>query len=377
MTSQPIRTLQSPPLLTADGEVLEAPMPTVNDRASMTLIPAVPLAGLTPGSAEWQQNARYGAKQAVRAMQRTYIELGAYLSAIATSYVDDDPANPRVFESWGFSTFYDYALRELGLQARKADFLRRIYEVLYVKLEGLDPRVRAQIVDIDYSKVREMVTILTRENAREWVAAAQSLSYDQLTRAVADYRLRCMEAAQSYPAEVAAMRLDSAPSDGPGRRGNPGNAAQIAVGARVVRADESIAIATNPDAARSVPDEVADELIPTHRRSFLLYGQQEAIIKAAFDAAGALAGSDKPGHLLTLICMDYLATNGGVQVGSEQFANYLENLERLFQVHLIAVDRSGSGVRILAGQDHLEQLANDLDPDEDEEDEEEDDADAE
>lgn len=317
------------------------------------------------GTLEWQDEIRHEARAAVKVMQRTYIQLGAYLTAVATTRVDNDGSKPFIYEAWGFASVYDYALRELGLHARKTDFLRRIYDVVYEKLADLDPAVRAQIVDIDYSKVRELVNVLTVQNAADWVSAANRLTYEQLTRAIADYKARCIEAANQRPDAVAALRYSTGPGS-QARRGNPGHAAHVAIGSQIVSAQESIAVASMPDEvvltrsgrAQALP---SVEEVATHRRAYLLYDDQNDIVQKAFNAASAVSGSDKQGHLLTLICMDYLATQGAAVPGTESFVNYLGNLERLFNVDLIAVDRSGTRTRLLAGQDHLMRLADELD----------------
>ena len=70
----------------------------------------------------------------------------------------------------------------------------------------------------------------------------------------------------------------------------------------------------------------------------------------ALTIAGEMANSDKSGHLLDLICTEFLATNGQVSNLDE----YLAKVERITGMTLIAYSKADEG--IVFGGDSLDEI---------------------
>ena len=109
------------------------------------------------------------------------------------------------------------------------------------------------------------------------------------------------------------------------------------------------------------PDPEPGDLERVEFERFAFFEGQHAIFERAMETAATIAGSDRKSHLLTLICMDYLATNGGAKPGTQAFRQYLANLERLLHVRLVAYDpRQTSDSRLLYGYDSLSRIVEDI-----------------
>lgn len=81
-------------------------------------------------------------------------------------------------------------------------------------------------------------------------------------------------------------------------------------------------------------------------------------VQAALMRAMALTRSDKLGHNLVMICIDFLATNDFVKPGHpERLARYLSKLEQALPIRIIAVDPTSGDV--IFGMQTLARLAND------------------
>lgn len=312
------------------------------------MVPSV-LSDYPLGTQVWQDAVREGAKHKVQDLQRTYIQLGAFIASVATTRVDDDPTKPFVFTAWGYKNIYEYCEAELGLHQRKVDFLRRIYSVLFEDLTNLDNSVREQLVALDYAKVRELVSVLTEGNAQEWVEIAQTHNYTDFSKKVTEYRIKCK--AKAKEAEEAGLLPDPAKSGKDA--GKSKTQTRIETGAAIVGPPSVAGVLTTEEAA-AAEDEKGE------RMSLWLYEEQAKVVNIAMNVASNISNTppEKKGQLLQLICADYLATTGAAKPGTESFINYLEILEGIFGVQLVAFDlQHATEPKVLAGGSHLKTLA--------------------
>jgi len=339
------------------------------------------------GSEGWQEAARNAAKTTVRTLHRTYIQLGGYLNEISKTHVDNDPMKPLVWQAWGYKNFAAYCEAELGMNERKMNFVSRIYRVVFEELASLPDDVRARVVDIDYSKIRELVGVLTADNVYEWLGEIEAgINCADLGKAVREYRQRAKDlgmyqdgkvvtslppVVQNAPKQPQKPATPSAPWPTPSPASAsapvkppaapaPTNVVQMPV--KPAAPPPSLALsakaavqAVHQAKAGDVGTPMSPTLQETATDKFVafLYPDQAKLVKMAFQAAQELSCSAKPGHLLTLICTDYLATNGAVVPGTEGFQNYLMNLEKIYGCDLIAIDRTSKKLAILAGKEHL------------------------
>lgn len=295
----------------------------------MTLIPKAQIADL-----------RTKAKTLSKALEQGYMELAKILYEVFSTPIDNDPKNPPMYVAWGFTSFAQYADEELGLDRRKAERLRAIWYRLSVELCDLDDITRQRVINLGWTKVRELIRVLTLRNAQEWVDKAEGCTQQELQNAIRVYlekkdaRLmqRFKDAQTKQDAAVAAIAKDSG--------------------------DASVEAAPEPAPGEPLPDdddEVPVIVEPLKSKSFAFYLDQYEIVQAALKRAAQLANSEKPSYLLTMICTDFLATNDFSQIGSEQFMKFLVKYENLMNVDLIVRDRGTR--KILYGLTTLEHMA--------------------
>ena len=262
------------------------------------------------GSEKWSAQIRSTAKRVAKEIDTAYMKLAEVLYTVWDTPINGDPEQPPVFTAWGYQSFHEYAEHELSLQRRKAEFLRRIYYILHVELEAMDTQMRERVAALGFSKVRELVGVLTLDNVQEWVERAEQSTYAELSHLIKVYREK----------------------------------------QRIAKKQAEV------DGGEVEPVSVPDEQKEVWER-FMLFPDQHAIVQEALTAAAAITGSASKNHNLTMICMDYLATNGAAPPGTQAFRNYLANLEGIFNVRFMVVDHKVQPQELLYGVQALEDLA--------------------
>lgn len=197
-------------------------------------------------------------------VDQTYMELGRRLRVVC----DSDAA-----ETWGFKNFDDYVEQELGFKRRKARYLMMIAD----KAEefGLS---YADLAGLGWSKAKEILSrVESRADFDSW---SQRVLRDDL----------------SVAALVASLKLELE-----GTVSTPGGDRDADGNKLVVTADgEKIHIVEVP-----------------------LFDAQYENVKLALVRAGEIAGSEKVGHLLDMICLDWLANNSSVAGLGEKLADWV------------------------------------------------------
>ena len=198
-------------------------------------------------------------------------------------------------KSWGFATWKEYAEQDIGMSLRKVQFLISIWDWFYVQIN--DREIKEKLKGIGWSKVKEMVGVVTPENADEWIEKANRMN-------VIDFAEECRRFKKGEDGET---------GDGGG---------------------------TDVDKEES------------KRLSFKLMGDQIVTVEDALDMAKDITGSDKKGNLITLICTDYLAGNIFQGKKSNDMKSlFLAKIEALLDVRIIAHSTSGEG--LIYGKDNI------------------------
>jgi len=280
------------------------------------------------GSRAWAEELRNRAVRLQEDLDAGYLELGRILYTFYDVPIDNDPTKPPVCTFWGYDNVEQFAYDVLGMRDRKVRFLRRIFYRLEVDdLSELDPDLKKRIIRLGYSKTRELVGVLTPTNVAAWVEKAENCRYEDLSDAIRAYRHALKEAQKEAEKAVETGKADT------------------------------------PEEAYEEP--TVEEIPESDWVRFRLYPDQKAIVNEALSCCEFIAKSAKRGHLLTLVCMDYLATNGSCPPGSDEFLAYLANLENLFGVRMIVMDTQGSGMDLLYGARTLQRMAQMYDDEED------------
>lgn len=189
-----------------------------------------------------------------------------------------------VYRIWGYTSWEQYIESEVGMTVRTAHYLTSIHNWFSVKLakalssDKLD-ELRGKLRKLGWTKVRSLVRIADASNVDGWVERAEGLSSAELE-------------------ETVKRELKAATGEG-----------------------------------ESEPTE------KRKRKGFSLVEEQLDTVEQALEMAGGIADSDKEGHLLQLICQDFIATNMAQKEGGQTHkGRYLDKIGAVFGVRIVAVD---------------------------------------
>jgi|WetSurMetagenome_2_1015567.scaffolds.fasta_scaffold08238_4 hypothetical protein len=251
-----------------------------------------------PGSESWSDKVRRRARTLIRTIDRGYMELGELLYAVHDTPVNGDPNQPSVCVSWGYKNFSDWAEKELSLHRRKAERLQRIWWELEVRLAGqLTPAVKQRVIELGWSKVREVVRVLSGSNAEQWVEMAENLTHPELCAAIRQ------------------ALIDQE------------------------KKDQAAAVGTEDEDDEGDYPKPPEDIERFKWKNFHLTPEQRENVKLAIERAQQLASSQKEGHCLDLICTDFLATNDFRKADDPEMPlRFLAKFERLMGKRIVVVD---------------------------------------
>lgn len=254
---------------------------------------------LIPGTEAWSIKIRKRAKKIIKYIDQGYMELASIIHTVWSTPIDNDPNNACVTVAWGYSNYVEWAEEELGIQRRKTERLKGIWHHLYVTLEGqLSLYEQRKIIGLGWTKVRELIRVIDGENAEKWIEVAENLSHRELVEVI-KATLEDQE------------KLDQAKAVG--------------------TADEE------DDTFRGVSP--PEDVLRFKQFLFALSPEQAANVQMALDRAEQLANSQKRGHLLDLICTDFLSTNDFKKKDDpHRHLIFLAKFERLMGRRLVVVD---------------------------------------
>lgn len=190
--------------------------------------------------------------------------------ALDAAYRDD------LYRSWGFESWKQYVEEEVDIGLRRAQYL--------VKLQGwfeqMTPAIQEWMRGLGWTKARKLMHVVTQENAMEWKARVANKTVAQI-EAIVDANKNTGEGGGGGGSE---------PGDGNGEE---------------------------------KPVKVSMSLFP----------RQKELYDMALEKAGSIAQSEKPGHIITSIIQEWLATNTTLIT----IDDYLKNAERYTGMKLIAL----------------------------------------
>lgn len=192
-------------------------------------------------------------------------------------------------------TWSDFVEKEIGIHVRKANYLKSIYDWFYGILKT--ETVREKVLELGWSKVKELVGVVGSDNIDAWVDKAKELSATKL--------------------------------------------------AEYVR---------NVKKGRDPEQEQVEGLV---RLSFSLHKEQLLNIESALQMASKLADSNKRGNCIDLICTSFVADQiFNLQPGDENLVAYFDKLQKQTDVSLVVFDHGSK--KIIMGKDNLIKLVNGL-----------------
>jgi len=216
-------------------------------------------------------------------VEESYWELSQSLSEVyGKSY----------YIAWGFQSWKEYVESELEFALRKAQYLVSISDWF----SKMSPQLQDWIKGLGWTKAKELVGVVNDENAADWQARLEGLTYAQLVD------------------ELKGKGKDiDTPLDGEGDK----------------------------DVAEDKPQ----------KKAFSLFPEQSANVAAALDKAKQLANTEKDGHALDLICSDFLATNAG----TDDMFSVIKRIEKSSGLYFIAYNKQTDSV--VYGAEILDEIA--------------------
>lgn len=305
------------------------------------------------GSEAWANKIRKHAKDLAHGIEKHYMDLAKTLYEVYSVPEGGDPKKQAIYKSWGFKSFAEYAEVELSMHRRKAEMLRAIWYRVAIELDGMPEELRERLIALGWTKVRELVRVLTLRNAAEWIEKAEDASQPELVEAIQKHvEAKKKKAAEKQKAMLDGLSEPASPEDfGTGEGG--ASALLEAKG----NGGSSIEPSSLPSGPKATPDD--DEELPVppveplKLKQFGLYPDQAEVVESALERAQQLAESKKPSYLLTLICTDFLATNDFTTGDIQDRQTFIHKYEKMLGVKLIAVDEG----QVIYGLDTLEHLA--------------------
>jgi hypothetical protein len=196
-----------------------------------------------------------------------------------------EAAQGQYFKEWGFDDFEDYVLTELGWQERKGWYFVAIQKKLVIE----NKVSKEALQKIGWSKASRIASLPPKEleggKAEKWVTEAENESF-------------------------------------------------LEVEAKVKRAKKN-----NGEAIERTEE--------VEVRKFYLYPDQVKNVDLAIKNAKKSAQSDKDGHCLDMICLDF---NGSrAEEMDVKLEHLLKGIERVFGVELIATNVKGDHYEIVHG----------------------------
>lgn len=285
-------------LETDDKDELGLPI----DRAQTEYTPAK-----DAGSKAWQTRIRNRAKALADQVEMGYLELGEILYRIYDAPVDGDPKNGAVLAKWGYKSIGEYAEKELGLHDKKAQRLVRIFYRVEIELNGFDsPDLKRRFCRLGWSKAKELVRILTKENAAYWIENAEKWNFATVLE-------RTRMEVQRHQNDLIQRDLAKQP--------NP--------------VEESNRLSS--DAPVRVRD---DDSLQWINKNFRLESAQAETVNLALKRAQDLAGNLKktPSALLSLICLDFLSGADWQGGDLNSKLRFIAKIEHSLGLRLVVVD---------------------------------------
>ena len=296
------------------------------------------------GSEEWASRIRKETKGLSKQIDKAYIELAEMLYTIFDTPAFNDKKQNAIYTAfWGYNSYSDYVQEELGIHPKRAQRLMRIWYKLGIQMGDLDGELKKRLVALGFSKVRELVRVLTYKNAQSWVEKAEQLSYLKLCKTIEKYISERDRRDAERAAEEQVNGSNPTPSD-----------------MRESSGGYSVNDPDSPTEASSYEDEedvVVADIKPeeTTRKTFEFYPDQLATVEQALQRSAQLSNSDKRSHNLSLICLDFLATNDFAKADETQRLRFLQKFEKLLGYKLIIVDPEAD--EVVYGIETLTKLA--------------------
>jgi hypothetical protein len=232
--------------------------------------------------------------------EENYWELGVVLADVYT--------NNR-YRSWGFDSWKEYVEQELDFTLRKAQYLVK----LQAWFENMTPAMQAFFRGIGWAKCRLLMGFVVKENAKSWKKRVEGKTFKQIEEMISR-----------------AKKEEKGITSGGDGSGGDGQEGQQSTGETLVR------------------------------RAFSLYSGQDEVVTNAINRAKDIGETDKDGHALSLVCMDYLASSTNL-IDTISLFRHMEDITGYRIIAFKSVD--GEKDQIVFGNEYLVDLVDESEGD--------------
>ena len=290
---------------------------------------------VTRGSKAWAERIRKDTKKLAEVLDADYLKLARNLWEIFDTPIDGDPKNSSWVTKWGYGRIADYEEQELGLNKRQAERYRKTWRVISLNFKDtLDDALMDRLIKIGRSKVRELVRLgdsLTPINAENWLSKAEKLTF----LGFAD-EVRTFLAGRVGIPKGDLGELEPYDDDGDVDEPAPDSVPPPLFGqSKKKMIKEAVANAVTP-AAKPSSNEEEDEKL--HYKTFAFYDAQWDTVNAAMERAQQMSGSKVDSNNMSLICLDFLATND-FKSDPNQLKRWLIRVEQTLGMKLVALSK--------------------------------------
>jgi hypothetical protein len=320
--------------------------------ASLSLVGSASPEVIELGSKEWADKTRQETKALADNIERNYLQLAENLWELFDRPVDNDRKKTNWLTCWKYVNIGDYAEKELGIHRRIAERLRRIWAVVKIDC-ALDQSYLDRFTKIGRSKARLLCRagVMNAANAKSWIDRAEKLTYLGLEAEVNTFLMGregvmkgTLGPVERVDADGDVLEDEDALAEAP--------ASPVLQGKTLWQlTKEEVTSQVNEAAGKSLEPE--EKATPKH---FSLFPDQMDTVKAALERAGELSGSSKDGQNLSLICLDFLATNEFKTASLEQTQRFFKRIETALEVKLVVLSQKDH--EILYGYKVLEKINN-------------------
>jgi len=306
------------------------------------------------GSLEWSVQIRKETKALSRNIDYEYLRLAQNLWLLFDTPVDGDPKNTCWLTKWEYGHIGEYAEKELGISKRIADRLRRMWKVIGLDCKDvIDDEYTERFIGIGRSKARLITRplVMNNKNARSWIERAEQLTYLALEEEVNTYlsgRAGVMKGTLGgvEPVDPEGDVIEDDDSDAPVPPPPSKSMAQLIADGVVEQVAET----------KGTPAVQESEVEKLHYKNFALFPDQWDTVKAALERASELSGSKKDGQNLSLMALDFLATNEFKKASMEQTQRFFKRIEKALTVKIIVM--APKDFEVLYGYKTLEKINN-------------------
>jgi len=321
--------------------------------ASLSLVDSGPSEHMELGSKEWADKTRQETKALADNIERNYLKLAENLWELFDRPVNNDRKQANWLTHWNYETIGEFAEKELGIHRRIAERLRRIWAVVKIDC-ALEQSYLDRFVKVGRSKARLLTRagVMNVANAKSWIERAEKLTYLGL-----EIEVNIFLSGREGLMKGTLGPIEKVDSDGDVLEDEDALAeapmSPVLQGKTLwqITKDE-VSSQVNEASGKSLEPE--EKPIPKH---FSLFPDQMDTLKAALERASELSGSSKDGQNLSLIALDFLATNQFKIASLEQTQRFFKRIEDALEVKLVVLSKKDH--EILYGYKVLDKINND------------------